>query len=349
MRHNRAITTFVLVLFTVVLNGCRGMQSSIDPAGPQSNNIAGLWWLMFYTCSAVFILVTIFLLIALRRGIKKSGHANSPAQTPPELVFSEDGELRKRNVVVAATAVTIVVLFVFLLESFLVGRAMTAELSVKNGVAVEINGRQWWWEVRYPNDDASSYFTTANEVHIPVGVPVTFNLKAGDVIHSFWVPNLSGKKDLIPGKSASIWLQADRPGEYRGQCAEYCGHQHAHMAFRVIAESPEQFAAWRQAQIQSAREPATDSQRRGREVFLTSPCVMCHTINGTAAGSNIGPNLTHIASRKMIAADTLPNTRDNLRQWIVDSQQIKPGNRMPPNKLSNQDLEALLDYLQSLQ
>jgi cytochrome c oxidase subunit 2 len=215
-------------------------------------------------------------------------------------------------------------------------------------LTIEITGHQWWWEIRYLDADASNIFSTANEIHIPVGVPVTFNLRAADVIHSFWVPNLSGKKDLIPGKLASIWLQADRPGSYRGQCAEYCGAQHAHMALWIIAESQDQFEVWRRNQMQSALPTAGDSQRRGQQVFLSSSCVMCHAINGTPAGSNVGPNLTHVGSRSMIAAATLQNTREHLQQWVTNSQAIKPGNKMPQNDLAADDLQALLDYLQSL-
>ena len=157
-----------------------------------------------------------------------------------------------------------------------------------------------------------------------------------------------GKKDLIPGKINTIWLQADKPGVYRGQCAEYCGLQHAHMALWIVAETPDQFNAWRQNAEQTSVSPITDSQKHGQEVFLTSACVMCHAINGTPAGSNIGPNLTHIGSRNTIAAGTLPNTREHLAHWITNSQNIKPGNKMPENNLSQADLESLLDYLQSL-
>jgi cytochrome c oxidase subunit 2 len=239
-------------------------------------------------------------------------------------------------------------MFVFLVASFSAGRSMTADLANKNGLNVEITGHQWWWEVRYQDVDASNIFTTANEIHIPVGVPVTFSLRATDVIHSFWVPNLAGKKDLIPGKINTIWLQADKPGVYRGQCAEYCGLQHARMALWVVAEPQEQFNAWRQSQTQTSVPPTGDSQKRGQQVFLSSTCVMCHAINGTPAGSNIGPNLTHIASRNMIGAATLSNTREHLAQWIKDSQSVKPGNRMPQNNLSDADLQALLDYLQTL-
>jgi cytochrome c oxidase subunit 2 len=173
-------------------------------------------------------------------------------------------------------------------------------------------------------------------------------MSSADVIHSFWVPNLMGKKDLIPGKYSTLMFQADKPGTYRGQCAEYCGLQHAHMALIVVAEAPEQYYAWRESQIRPASEPATDSEKRGQQVFLTSPCIMCHTIRPTQAGSLIGPDLTHVGSRQTIAAGTLPNTRGHLSGWIVDSQSVKPGNKMPPNSLNPEDLQALLDYLQSL-
>ncbi|HEV2706187.1 MAG TPA: c-type cytochrome, partial [Pyrinomonadaceae bacterium] len=206
----------------------------------------------------------------------------------------------------------------------------------------------WWWEVEYDNRNPSLNVTTANEIHIPVGRPVFFRLTSNDVIHSFWVPNLHGKTDLIPGRETTTWLRADRAGTFRGQCAEFCGHQHAHMALTVVAEAPEQFQAWYDAQLKPAREPATPAEARGREVFLTSPCVMCHKIQGTDAGGNAGPDLTHLASRPTLAAGTLENTRGHLAGWVVDSQKIKPGNRMPPNNIEPDDLQALLDYLQSL-
>jgi cytochrome c oxidase subunit 2 len=221
-------------------------------------------------------------------------------------------------------------------------------MSNKNAVTIEVTGQQWWWQVRYLDPDPSKIFVTANEIHIPVGQPVTIKLRSTDVIHSFWVPNLVGKKDLIPGHDAVLWLQADKPGVFRGQCAEYCGLQHAHMAFWVVAEPPTRFAAWLNQQRGEAVQPSTSSEQRGQQVFLSSPCIMCHTIQGTPAGATVGPDLTHIASRSYIAAGTLPNTRGQLAGWIVDSQAIKPGNRMPPNSLNPDDLQALLDYLQSL-
>lgn len=328
-------------LLALCFSSCGGIQNAINPAGPQAENLSRLWWLMFIVCSVVFVLVMIALLLALRKRVPESD--TTPVLEPPA-----EQERRKRNVVLSAISVTVIILFVFLIASFSAGRSMTAELANKNGLSIELSGHQWWWEVRYNDVDASNIFTTANEIHIPVGVPVVFSLRSTDVIHSFWVPNLSGKKDLIPGKINTIWLQADKPGVYRGQCAEYCGLQHAKMALWVVAEPQEQFNAWRQNQTQTSIPPMSDSQKRGQQVFLSATCVMCHAINGTPAGSNIGPNLTHVASRNMIGAATMTNTREHLAQWIKDSQQFKPGNRMPQHNLAEADLQALLDYLQSL-
>ena len=318
-----------------------GIQSALNPAGPNAGSLAWLWWLMFYVSAAVYILVMIGLAIAIKNG-RRERDLNPVLNPRPET------ERRMRNVILSALGITVAILFLFLLSSFRVGRSLTADLKDKNGLSIEVTGRQWWWEVRYNDVDASNIFTTANEIHIPVGVPVLFTLHGGDVIHSFWVPNLAGKKDLIPGKISTQWLQADKPGVYRGQCAEYCGLQHARMAFWIVADTQEQFNAWRQNQTQTSVSPATDSQRRGQQVFLSSSCVMCHAINGTTAGANFGPNLTHVGSRNTIAAATLSNTREHLSRWIVDSQQFKPGNKMPQNNLGQADLDAVVDYLQSL-
>jgi cytochrome c oxidase subunit 2 len=202
--------------------------------------------------------------------------------------------------------------------------------------------------VRYLDPLPSSSFSTANEIHIPVGQPVELTLRSVDVIHSFWVPNLHGKKDLIPGQVNTLVLQADRPGIFRGQCAEFCGLQHANMALYVVAEPPDEFARWQERQRRPAPEPATDAARRGRDVFMASSCVLCHKIGGTMAGGVAGPDLTHVASRLSLAAGTLPNTRGHRAGWIVDPQMHKPGNNMPPNLLSPGDLQALLSYLDTL-
>ena len=342
MRSRQLKIYSAVTLASILQTACAGIQNSVNPAGPQADRISHLWWLMFYVCSVVFATVVIFTVIALRN---RSTQQNS---VPPLLNPSKKIEGRRQRIILGATAITCLILLVFLVDSFLVGRSLTAELAHKNGVTIEITGHQWWWEVRYPDSTASNVFTTANEIHIPVGVPVTFSLRANDVIHSFWVPNLSGKKDLIPGKVATIWLQANRSGVYRGQCAEYCGLQHAHMALWVVAEPINEFNAWRQNQAQSSVPASTNSERRGQQVFLSAPCVMCHAINGISAGSNFGPNLTHIASRQMIGAATLTNTREHLQQWVSNAQSIKPGNKMPQNNLSPEELQPLTDYLQSL-
>ena len=336
----RLIATLVLAL---CFAACGGIQNAINPAGPNAENISRLWWLMFYVCSIVFVLVMIALLLALRKRTVEAAD-RVPVLEPPE-----ESERRRRNVVISLTTITVIVLFVFLIASYSSGRSLRLNDPAKNGLSIDLTGHQWWWEVRYNDVDASNIFTTANEIHIPVGVPVMFSLRGADVIHSFWVPNLAGKKDLIPGKINTIWLQADKPGVYRGQCAEYCGLQHAKMALWVVAEPQEQFNAWRQNQTQQAVSATSDAQKRGQQVFFSTTCVMCHAINGTPAGSNIGPNLTHVGSRHMIAAATLVNTREHLAQWIRDPQTFKPGNRMPQNNLSDADLQALVEYLQSLQ
>ena len=214
---------------------------------------------------------------------------------------------------------------------------------------VQVIGHQWWWEVNYQDENPSRSFTTANEIHIPVGVPVRVSLTSPDVIHSFWVPSLNGKTDLIPGRENTTTIEADRPGTYRGQCAEFCGVQHAHMALLVVAEPKEAFEAWRARQVQPAAEPAGDAEKRGRDVFLSGPCVMCHRIRGTIAGGSLGPDLTHVAGRQTLAAATIPNTPGYLAAWIEDPQHVKPGNRMPITQIAPPDMHPLLAYLETLE
>ena len=218
---------------------------------------------------------------------------------------------------------------------------------------IEVTGKRWWWAVAYLDENGDQLFETANEIHIPVGVPVRLRLVSDNVIHSFWVPALGGKADLIPGRPNSLWLQADEPGVYRGQCAEFCGVQHALMAFFVVASSHEEFADWVASQKASAVEPQSDLARKGREVFRTSDCADCHTIRGVSSvpdssPQNIGPDLTHLASRRSLAAGTLPNRRGHLGGWLADPQSIKPGNLMPSVPLAAEDFHALLNYLETL-
>jgi cytochrome c oxidase subunit 2 len=329
-----------LCLFT----SCGGVQSALNPAGPQAARISRLWWLMFYVCTAVFVLVCLSIAAAVWHSRKKQEDVADASHIKPEA----RAEQRATRVVSGAVCITLIILFVFLIASFRTGRALYS-LQDPQAVSIKVTGHQWWWEVRYEDQKASNTFKTANEIHVPVGRPVQIHMTSSDVIHSFWAPNLDGKKDLLPGHLTTIWLKADQEGEFYGQCAEFCGHQHAHMRFVVIAESPEKFAAWLDAQRQPAAQAGDDAQQqRGQQVFLSAPCIMCHTIRGTDAHGIFAPDLTHLASRKTIAAGTLSLTRDHLASWITNSQEIKPGNRMPPVPLSPVDLQALLSYLESL-
>ena len=311
-------------------------HSVLNPSSPQTRLIDRLWDAMYLVSAVVFVLVVLALLFSVFRR-----RDSETAETDP-------GRERSLTTAVSiATALTVLILFGFLVYDVAVGRQLTRGLG-KDALQVRVIGHQWWWELQYRDSVAHNWFTTANELHIPVGRPVALELLSTDVIHSFWPPTVSQKRDLIPGKDNSLWLQADTPGVYRGQCAEYCGQQHAKMAFLVIAQRPDSFASWLAAQRDTALTPTTELARRGQEVFLASSCVMCHAIAGTPAGSRVGPDLTHLASRRTIAAGTLPNTRGNLAGWIVDPQKIKPGTRMPPNQLKPADLQALLAYLETL-
>ncbi|MGI8486547.1 MAG: cytochrome c oxidase subunit II, partial [Thermomicrobiales bacterium] len=209
---------------------------------------------------------------------------------------------------------------------------------------IAIVGHQWWWEVNYNDRD----FTTANEIHIPVGKPVQLTLTSNDVIHSFWVPQLSDKIDMIPGHTNTLWIQADRAGEYRGQCAEFCGAQHAQMAFVVIADSPDAYDGWIAQQQQAAPDPSNPQLEKGQQAFFSAACMYCHRIEGTSASGTVGPDLTHLGSRNYIGAGTLKNTPGNLAGWITNSQSIKPNNQMPNFFLAPDQLQAIIAYLESL-
>ena len=294
---------------------------------------------MFVALSITFVLVLAFLSRAVSRAPRVTG------PEPPRIAPADDS--RTWRGVWTAIIATVIVLFGVLVASLITG-ARVGSPPPPGAISIEVVGYQWWWEIRYQHAQTDQVVTTANDIHIPVGVPIAIKTTSRDVIHSFWVPNLHGKRDVLPGRVNTFWLQADRPGTYRGQCAEYCGLQHAHMALYVIAEPREQFDRWLATQRAAAPQPLTDTQRRGQQVFLSSSCVMCHTIRGTSAGARNGPDLTHLASRRFIAAGTLPNARGHLAGWILDPQRIKPGSRMPATQLAPADLHALLDYLESL-
>jgi len=335
-RRSGAAPALAIVL---LLAACEGSprQTMLNPAGPQAGSIFGLWTYMWIAAAAVFVAVMIALAMALVRGRRRDA---------PDV--SDVAEGRARRTIILATGITLAILLATLVASYLTGRAYAVTPESGRPLQITLIGHQWWWEVSYNDSLSSRSLTTANEIHIPVGRTVVVKMTSSDVIHSFWVPNLAGKKDLIPGYSSTMWLRADRPGVFRGQCAEFCGHQHAKMALLVIAEPREEFARWYDAQLADNMPPTDTTQSTGKNVFMSHGCVLCHTIRGTDAGGRLGPDLTHLATRRTLAAATVPNNRGWLGGWVMDPQGIKPGAKMPPNDMRPDELQALLAYLQSL-
>jgi cytochrome c oxidase subunit 2 len=288
--------------------------------------IAELWWVLFWGGLLVFVLVFGLFLAALlgrRRRVK--------------------GEL---FIALLGIGFPVVVLSALMVYAFGVGERIVRHPGPPD-LLVEVVGQRWWWEVRYPG--AERPVVTANEIHIPAGRDVEFAVSTRDVIHSFWVPNLGGKIDMIPGRTNRIRLRADRPGVFRGQCAEFCGAQHARMAFLVVAHPPAAFDDWLQRQAMPAAEPADRQAREGQRIFMGSRCIECHRIRGTAADGDEGPDLTHVGSRRTLAAGSLPNGRESLMTWIRANRSVKPGNAMPEfRRFDEEALAALAAYLEGL-
>jgi cytochrome c oxidase subunit II len=309
------------------------MTDVLNPAGPQAHDIAFVTWVFMGICAVVYVATLITLGWAVLR-------------RPREDDDSPRISRRLTLIVTGATALTAATLVVLTVASEVAGRGLSNPPG-PGAVAIDVIGYQWFWDFRYQDATPSEWVSSPNELHIPVGVPVVLNAISRDVIHSFWVPELHGKRDLIPGITTQTWIQADKPGVYRGQCAEFCGHQHAKMAFIVVAHPVAEFQGWLQQQRRPAVTP-TDETRRGHDLFMSQTCATCHTIRGTPAGSRVGPDLTHVGSRSTIAVGTLPTTREHLTEWVRDPQSIKPGTRMPATQLSEDDLRAVVAYLESL-
>ena len=315
-----------LAACALLLSGCGGQQSALNTGGPSAHRISLLWWGLFGMAVVVWTVV-VFLLVwalVLRRG--------------PNVTPRGGGE---KTVVIAG----IIIPTLILLGTF--AGAMGVLNAQRNPphptvLTITVTGHDWWWEVRYPK------FVTANEIHIPVGKAVHVNLRTADVIHSFWVPSLTSKTDLIPNKDNSTWLQADKAGTYRGQCAEFCGLEHAGMAFLVVAQPQDQFDQWMADQSRPAPAPDGALAARGEQVISTQSCSSCHTVRGTSADGKVGPDLTHFGSRKELGAGVAPNNAGWLGGWISNSQTIKPGNKMPPQPLAPDDLRAVIAYLEGL-
>lgn len=298
-----------------------------DPAGPYSEPVTTLAWALLIGGAIVFAIVLAALWIALRGS--------------PQLKARLGGE---KAIWILGFALPALVLTGLLIWGLTLTSSLSATRITGNEMRVKIIGEMWWWRVHYQDADGRETLRDANELHIPVGRPVLLELEAADVIHSFWVPRLGGKMDMIPGRTNRLLIQADAPGVYKGQCAEYCGGPHALMGFVVVAHAPGDFARWR-----ASRRPGGGSGGEGLRLFLSSGCAACHTIRGTPANGLAGPDLTHVGSRRTLGAGILPNNPGTMAGWIADSQAIKPANRMPPyHQFSGDELLALSAYMSSL-
>jgi len=312
----------------------------LDAAGARAQAILPLTWATIVISIAVCVVIAVLLWIAVRRA-EANGGASETRATP----VSRGGTTGVRWIGIGV-AITIVPLLITLIWT-MVALAAVSGPPHNPSVVIDVTAHQWWWEVRYDAPIPAQSFTTANEIHIPVGERVLVRLHGSDVIHSFWVPKLTGKTDTIPGQTNLSWMEADQPGRYRGQCQEYCGLQHAHMSFEVVAESPHDFQQWRVSQLQPAPAPATDAQKRGA-ALVEYRCGLCHSIRGTRAGALAAPDLTHVMSRAEIAAGTVQTGPGTLAGWIQDPQALKPGNLMPNQNLSATQLTDALAYLETL-
>lgn len=323
----------------LVLSSCSGNPSVLEAVGPDALQTEWLFWLFLAVCAVVYVLVIGALAWVVLRSWRR--HAD---------VGSSVADRSAALVVGGAVGTTTLVLFALVIASFATDRNILS-LEQNALLEVEVTGHQWWWEVRYLDADPTKIFRTANELHFPVGSRVKLDLKSADVIHSVWLPNLAGKRDVIPGRSNILWLQVDKAGEWHGRCAEFCGYQHAHMDLSVIAEPPDSFNRWKAAQLEPAHQPQTDEQQHGELVFASSNCVLCHAIRGSMADgqSTIAPDLTHLKSRQTIGAGTAPNEKGFLGGWVVDPHGLKPGVNMPTNLLEPGDFQALLAYLETLE
>ncbi|HWW64931.1 MAG TPA: cytochrome c oxidase subunit II [Sphingomonadaceae bacterium] len=311
----------------------------LDAAGARAWGVLPLTWFTLIVSILVCLIVGILLWLGVRRALANGG----PAETRATPVERGGNGVRW---IVIGLILTAVPLFATLVWT-MVALAAVSGPPDHPALVLDVTAHQWWWEVKYNGSNPSRGFTTANEIHVPIGVPILVRLHGGDVIHSFWVPKLTGKTDAIPGQTNQSWIEADKPGRYRGQCTEFCGAQHSKMGFEVVAEPMADFEKWRARQLQTAPPPATPAQVRGL-ALVEYRCGLCHTVRGTSAGAVTGPDLTHLMSRRTIAAGMLPNNPGTLSGWIQDPQGVKPGALMPAQYLSGQQLSDVRAYLETL-
>ncbi|MGY3443669.1 cytochrome c oxidase subunit II [Bradyrhizobium sp. USDA 4473] len=327
----------LLLSVALPLVACAGSQSALDPQALQSEQIRHTFIIFLAVSGAVWSCVIAALGVGLLR-------RNRIIDAPLELRFSF--EMGAGRIILGLGIATTLIVLVLSFVSYAGQRTLFA--TNQEALKLRIVAHQWWWEVHYEADSPHNSFATANEIRIPVGKPVKVELESADVIHSFWVPSLTGKMDLITGQTNEIQFTARNPGTYRGQCAEFCGLQHAHMAFAAIALRPDEFERWREHENQSATSPTDTLAKQGEELFRGRGCALCHAVRGTLAGGQLGPDLTHVGSRTTIAAGTLPQTPAALGAWIADPQHIKPGNLMPRMPLQSGELIAIIQYLEQL-
>ena len=301
--------------------------SILDTHGSEAHRLASLWWVMFGLAAAVYAVVAGFIIWSVLRGRRRP-----VGRGPTDSAWIVGG------------GVVVPVIILGVLATMTVQATAELRQPQPGAVHVEVTGKRWWWSVTYPDQAV----TTANEIHLPVGRQAEIGLSSDNVIHSFWVPQLAGKVDMIPGQHNWLRFTPTRTGVYRGACAEFCGIQHANMAFIVVVQTQADFGAWMARHEHAPSAPDGDAVARGELVFMREPCAGCHTIRGTQASGTIGPDLTDVGGRQQLAAGTIPNTPSNLAGWISNAQSVKPGVLMPPIALSTQDIQDLVAYLESL-
>lgn len=327
------------LLGTLLLTGCREEMSILRPGGPAAEKLAELTWIVLITFSVVTVAMwALIVWVGTRRRGSFEEHA------PPDIGGGQNWILWGGFLIPAAV---LAVIFVIGLQSMSTFPMKDGEIAAPE---IAITGHQWWWEVKYVAGPPPLHVTTANEIHIPTGRYVDIQVTTADVIHSFWIPGLHGKTDLIPGRENRIRLRAEKPGIYRGQCAEFCGANHAKMILVLVAQPPDEYDAWLDHQREPAVPPVTTEAIRGKRLFVEGPCALCHTIRGTDARGGVGPDLTHLASRDRIASNYLENNRANLSAWVTHAQSLKPEVAMPNlTMFEGEELRALVTYLEQLE
>jgi cytochrome c oxidase subunit II len=337
------MTRGVVAFLPLLVGSCgyQHYQSAFGNGGVEDHRFLILFWIFLAVCIVMYVAVIAFLIAGILRR-RRAGDANVV-----ETGRHHESHPLMTSGLIGWGAVVATGLIALAIASFFADRSM-ASAAAHEKLSITVTGSQWWWDVQYNSSDPSKTLRTANELHVPVGVPTRIILRSNDVIHSFWVPSLAGKQDLIPGREGDITIVPTKVGIYRGQCAEFCGTEHAHMAFVVNVDSYGDFVKWWQRQLRPAFAPQTPLAKAGYDYVTQRQCSMCHNIAGTPAGGRIGPDLTHLASRRTIAAGTLPMSEGNLYGWVADPQSLKPGTKMPTMDLEPKDLHAVVAYLQTL-